>query len=158
MPRIPPCWLVASFPGVHGLCVTSSWAARSAGLEVTAEPRIVATGLHLLEQISGQPRRSHVETIGRKTRQRLRRARKRPLGDRRILRQNPHHLPRRVARSRAPRFHAATWQIRKMLEAAYRAYRDAYREASEAIDHCRIPVRFPSHGIPPPLVNAANRS
>ncbi len=84
-------------------------------------------------------------------RRRLRQANQRPLGVRRILRQNPHGQPRRVARSDAPRFHAATWQIRKMLEAMYHGYRDAYREAMEALQEHRFPVRFPSHGIPPPV-------
>ena len=96
-----------------------------------------------------------VAEITAETRQRLRQARSRPLGVRRILRQNPHGRPRRVARSPAPRFHAATWQIRRMLEASYRGYRDAYRDAMEALRQQRLRVRFPSHGIPPPVASAA---
>jgi hypothetical protein len=38
-----------------------------------------------------------------------------------------------------------------MLEAMYRSYKDAYREASERLRRHRSPVRFPSHGIPPPV-------
>ena len=53
--------------------------------------------------------------------------------------------------TRAPRFHAATWQIRRMLEVGYRRYRDAYRDAMGLLHEHRFPVRFPSHGIPPPL-------
>ncbi|QEG43384.1 LamG-like jellyroll fold domain-containing protein [Roseimaritima ulvae] len=43
-------------PEQHVLGGYNTWAARSAGLEVTAEPKITAAGLALLEQVSGQPR------------------------------------------------------------------------------------------------------
>ena len=99
-----------------------------------------------------------VREIAAETRQRLRRAKSRPLGVRRILRQDPHARPQRFARSPAPRFHAATWQIRRMLEAGYRTYRDAYRDAKRALQEHRIPVHFPRHGIPPPLNLVANRA
>jgi len=42
-----------------------------------------------------------------------------------------------------------------MLEAGYRNYRDAYQDAMEALRDHRLSVRFPSHGIPPPLALAA---
>ena len=93
-----------------------------------------------------------VAEITSETRARHRQEKTRPLGVRRILRQDPHHQPRRVARSAAPRFHAATWQVRRMLEAMYRAFRDAYRDAMERLRAGRRPDRFPSHGIPPPGV------
>ena len=96
-----------------------------------------------------------VSDISAETRRQLLQANSRPLGVRRILRQNPHARPQRPARSSAPRFHAATWQIRKMLEAGYRSYRDAYRDAVDALRQHRFPVRFPSHGIPPPLSRVA---
>ncbi|NND99153.1 MAG: hypothetical protein HKN47_17690 [Pirellulaceae bacterium] len=51
-------------PEQHHLGGYNTWAARSAGLEVQAEPRIVAAGLHLLETISGQPRRQSVQKLG----------------------------------------------------------------------------------------------
>ena len=91
-----------------------------------------------------------VAHIVRETRQQLRDTQSRPLGARRILRQNPQARPQRVARSKAPRFHAATWQIRRMLEAMYRAFRDAYRDAMESLRQRQLTVRFPDHGIPPP--------
>ena len=96
-----------------------------------------------------------VRDITSDTRRRLRQAGVRPLGRRRIQRQNPHARPRRIARSVAPRFHAATRPIRKMLEAGYRSYLDAYREAKQALADQRLSVRFPSHGIPPPKVGLA---
>ncbi len=42
-----------------------------------------------------------------------------------------------------------------MLEAGYRSYLDAYREAKQALANERLSVRFPGHGIPPPGVGLA---
>ena len=96
-----------------------------------------------------------VHDISAETRKKLRATKSRPLGVRRILRQDPHARPQRISRSAAPRFHAATWQIRRMLEAGYLSYRDTYRDAMAALREHRFPVRFPNHGIPPPLNLAA---
>ncbi|EMI16258.1 putative secreted protein [Rhodopirellula maiorica SM1] len=41
----------------HPLGGYNTWAARSAGLEVQAEPKIVATAMRLIEKVSGKPRR-----------------------------------------------------------------------------------------------------
>lgn len=46
-------------PEQHGLGGYNTWAARSAGLEVQAEPRIVSAALGLLEQVAGKPRRPY---------------------------------------------------------------------------------------------------
>ena len=51
-------------PEQHHLGGYNTWAARSAGLETLAEPRIVATDLNLLEQVAGQPRRETRESVG----------------------------------------------------------------------------------------------
>ena len=99
-----------------------------------------------------------VRDISAETRKKLSESKSRPLGVRRILRQDPHARPQRIARSTAPRFHAATWQIRRMLEAGYRSYCDAYRDAVEALRQQRVPVHFPSHGIPPPINLVAHRA
>jgi hypothetical protein len=48
----------------HHLGGYNTWAARSAGLEVTAEPRIVASSLNLLEQVVGKPRRGAIQSHG----------------------------------------------------------------------------------------------
>ena len=45
-------------PEQHPFGGYNTWAARSAGLEVMAEPKITETALLLLEKISGQPRRA----------------------------------------------------------------------------------------------------
>jgi hypothetical protein len=51
-------------PEQHLLGGYNTWAARSAGLEVTAEPRIVSTNLSLLEQVCNAPRRKHAPSVG----------------------------------------------------------------------------------------------
>ena len=52
-------------PDQHKLGGYTTWEARSAGLEVQAEPRIVQTLLGLLEDVAGEPRRRIEETHGR---------------------------------------------------------------------------------------------
>ncbi len=49
-------------PEQHALGGYTTWAARSAGLETTAEPAIVETLLSMLEKTSGRPRRSPAES------------------------------------------------------------------------------------------------
>jgi hypothetical protein len=51
-------------PEQHTLGGYTTWAARTAGLEVQAEPRIVETLLRLLEEVSGRPRRPFAEPTG----------------------------------------------------------------------------------------------
>jgi hypothetical protein len=51
-------------PEQHVLGGYNTWAARTAGLEVTAEPRIVAASLKLLEEVVGQPRRRYEPGVG----------------------------------------------------------------------------------------------
>jgi len=51
-------------PEQHVLGGYNTWAARSAGLETTAEPKIVATNLALLEQVFQQPRREFQQSRG----------------------------------------------------------------------------------------------
>jgi hypothetical protein len=45
-------------PEQHALGGYTTWPARTAGLEVQAEPKIVAAALKLLEQVAGKPRRA----------------------------------------------------------------------------------------------------
>jgi Concanavalin A-like lectin/glucanases superfamily len=51
-------------PEQHLLGGYNTWAARSAGLEVQAEPKIAAEVLDLLEQVSGRTRRSYKQSHG----------------------------------------------------------------------------------------------
>ncbi len=51
-------------PEQHALGGYNTWPARTAGLEVEAEPKIVEGVLTLLEEVSGRPRRLYVEPKG----------------------------------------------------------------------------------------------
>jgi hypothetical protein len=51
-------------PEQHLLGGYNTWPARSAGLEVMAEPKIAETGLRLLEEVAGSPRRPFRQTRG----------------------------------------------------------------------------------------------
>ncbi len=51
-------------PEQHRLGGYTTWAARTAGLEVEAEPKIVEAVVKLLEEVSGKPRRPFVEPDG----------------------------------------------------------------------------------------------
>lgn len=51
-------------PEQHLLGGYNTWAARSAGLEVQAEPKIVEAALRLLEQVTGQPRKTYEQSRG----------------------------------------------------------------------------------------------
>ena len=51
-------------PEQHVLGGYTTWPARTAGLEVQAEPKIVEASLHLLEQAAGKPRRKVVDDNG----------------------------------------------------------------------------------------------
>ncbi|NQT17812.1 MAG: hypothetical protein HQ582_33970 [Planctomycetes bacterium] len=51
-------------PEQHFLGGYTTWPARSAGLEVEAEPKIVDTVLGLLEKVAGKPRRQPVDPAG----------------------------------------------------------------------------------------------
>ena len=51
-------------PEQHALGGYTTWAARTAGLEVEAEPKIVEVLLSLLEEVSGQTRRQPVPGLG----------------------------------------------------------------------------------------------
>ncbi|MEZ6122422.1 MAG: LamG-like jellyroll fold domain-containing protein [Planctomycetaceae bacterium] len=51
-------------PEQHLLGGYNTWAARSAGLEVTAEPKIAEHALQLLEDVSGKSRRTFVQSRG----------------------------------------------------------------------------------------------
>ncbi len=51
-------------PEQHPLGGYNTWAARSAGLEVNAEPKIAQAAISLLEKVSAQPRRPYGLTLG----------------------------------------------------------------------------------------------
>ena len=51
-------------PEQHALGGYNTWAARSAGLEIDAEPKIAEAALSLLEQVAGRPRRDYRQPRG----------------------------------------------------------------------------------------------
>lgn len=51
-------------PEQHVLGGYNTWPARSAGLEVQAEPKIAEAALQLLERVAGQPRRQYQQSTG----------------------------------------------------------------------------------------------
>jgi hypothetical protein len=51
-------------PDMHSLGGYNTWAARSAGLEVDAEPKIVEQAIGLLERVADKPRRPYAPTPG----------------------------------------------------------------------------------------------
>ncbi len=51
-------------PEQHKLGGYTTWAARTAGLETNAEPRLVETALALLEEVTGRPRREPMDERG----------------------------------------------------------------------------------------------
>ena len=55
-------------PEQHAFGGYNTWAARSAGLEVQAEPKIAEAAIHLLEKVTSQPRRAWQLPVGPATR------------------------------------------------------------------------------------------
>ena len=78
----------------------------------------------------------------------LRERGERPLGVQRILRQHPHSRPIALKRSPAPRFHASSWDVRKRLEEAYKAFLVAYRQAAAQLRSGDLGVEFPAQVFP----------
>jgi REP element-mobilizing transposase RayT len=74
-----------------------------------------------------------------------------PLGASGILRQDPRQRPARSCRSPAPRFHAATREVRRSLANAYALVHAAYRHAALQLKRGLGPVEFPPGCFPPRL-------
>jgi hypothetical protein len=55
-------------PEMHAWGGYNTWAARTAGLQVDAEPRIAEAAITLLEKVAGQPRRPPMRSVGRRRR------------------------------------------------------------------------------------------
>jgi hypothetical protein len=95
--------------------------------------------LALIAKIEEETRRAHT-TAGT-----------RPLGATALLQQAPHEQPARIARSPAPRFHAATREVRRSLAKAYAFAFAAYRRAFIKLQQGHGPVEFPPGCFPPRL-------
>ena len=74
-----------------------------------------------------------------------------PLGREAILSQHPHTRPERLKKSPAPRFHAATKEVRLGLRTAYGLFLSAFREAAERLKAGDRLAKFPNGCFPPAL-------
>jgi hypothetical protein len=72
-----------------------------------------------------------------------------------ILSRDPQHRPASLARSPAPRVHAATKAARKAFYEIYAAFVSAFREASERLRRGDRSAPFPTGSFPPALPFAA---
>ena len=73
------------------------------------------------------------------------------LGVKAILSRDPLHRPSSLARSPAPRVHAATKAARKAFYEIYAAFVSAFREASEKLRRGDRNAPFPTGSFPPAL-------
>jgi REP element-mobilizing transposase RayT len=92
-----------------------------------------------------------VQEIEEETAARRKRTGVRPLGRNTILKQDPLARPKRLKKSPAPLFHAATKRVREDLRAAYFEFFAAFREAAEQLKAGILPVVFPAGSFPPAL-------
>jgi hypothetical protein len=74
-----------------------------------------------------------------------------PLGGAAVLKQEPLERPKKIKKSPAPLFHAASKRVRDDLRAAYFAFFAAFREAAEQLRSGVLPVVFPAGSFPPAL-------
>jgi REP element-mobilizing transposase RayT len=74
-----------------------------------------------------------------------------PPGPAVVQAQNPHARPMRTKKSPAPRFHAASREVRMRLSEAYRGFVAAFRSAAEQLRAGDLTVRFPTGSFPPGL-------
>ncbi len=90
-----------------------------------------------------------IDTIERDNDARRRADGQEVLGIKAICRRPPHERPEKLARSPAPRFHAATRDGWRRLGDAYRAFAAAFRDAAELLRQGVADVRFPAGSFPP---------
>ncbi|MCH9649924.1 MAG: hypothetical protein K0U98_16935, partial [Deltaproteobacteria bacterium] len=85
-----------------------------------------------------------------------RRSFSRPIGRRAILRQDPHHRPKKLETTPVPKVHAATKELRKQFFEAYRLFTEAFRAAAERLRSGDLMAKFPEGSFPParPFVEA----
>ena len=64
---------------------------------------------------------------------------------------HPHHRPKKIKKSPAPRFHAFRGKVRRQLEEAYGEFVALYREAADRLRGGDREVEFPEDCFPPRL-------
>ncbi|MCB1058305.1 MAG: transposase [Acidobacteria bacterium] len=92
-----------------------------------------------------------VVDIEHSTRERHLSAGTRPLGPRRVIRQNPRERPKSSKKSPAPLIHASSKAIRERFRRAYRSVMAAYALASARLRNGDRAVEFPRGTFPPAL-------
>ena len=75
----------------------------------------------------------------------------RVMGPARIRKQRSHDKPKKIKKSPAPAFHAATKTLLRELQEAYRIFLNAYRLASAKLRRGETDVEFPEGSFPPAL-------
>ena len=167
--RSPKQWPGASSTEalLDGKPIRGTWFSRSAEYEArrrgdrvekysfSSEEEIQLAPLPCWESLPAQDARELVAAIVREieveTRKALHASDSTVMGERRILRQDPHDRPRCVSRSPAPRFHAASREAREVLELAFHSFRKAFRQAAEDLLSGLSPPEFPPGSFPPHL-------
>ena len=90
-----------------------------------------------------------VETIERENAERRRAEGKSILGVKAVRRQDPQECPKKLKRSPAPRFHAATKEAWRHLRDAYNRFAAAFREAADRLKEGDLESEFPPGSFPP---------
>jgi hypothetical protein len=121
-----------------------------------ATPEIVVLSpLPCWRHLSPEKQRERVAEVVREIEEETAARRKRtgvtPLGRAAVLKQDPLERPKKIKKSAAPLFHAASKRVRDDLRAAYFAFFAAFREAAERLRAGILPVVFPAGSFPPAL-------
>lgn len=139
---------------------TREYAARTRGetfhrLEFSSVETIILEPLPCWRHLSKTKRRSRIREIvtGIETETVSRHAKEgtRPLGLKAVRAQHPHQRPRKLKRSLAPAFHAATKEARRELVEAYGWFLSAYRDAARRLRQGDRHASFPEGSFPPRL-------
>ncbi len=125
-------------------------------LEDFAEPETVhLSPLPCWQGLSEDEIRDHLaallETIERENAERRMAEGKSLLGVKAVLRRHPHDRPKKLSRSPAPPFHAATKEAWTSLRDTYNAFAASFREAAEALKAGVLDFEFPPGSFPPSL-------
>lgn len=112
---------------------------------------------HLPPAHQRQRARALVREIEQETRRMMENDGKAPVGAKRLQRQNPHGKPDRSKKTPAPRFHAASREARLALEASFRDFFIAFRQAADSLRAGAKDADFPPGSFPPRLAFVPNR-
>jgi hypothetical protein len=116
---------------------------------------VVLSPLPCWEHLSPEKQRERVSEVVQEIEEETAARRKRtgatPLGRAAVLKHDPLQRPKKIKKSPAPLFHAASKRVRDDLRAAYFAFFAAFREAAEKLRAGILPIVFPAGSFPPAL-------